>query len=210
VQLDPDSIQGRALLFHLQNRQRYARVNEIQRTIPAASQYEAVSAMPDADRFRVLPVLAENAYMAGEGAEYYKHDRAAADAAWDRARKYSQDALALAEKFRDDPDYGTAIYKANMTLSALAMRDGDKKRSVAYLLAAAAAPASPELMYTGGIASHRPLAQLVKYGEVPAVISYLERMAQTNLTEKQYLLESAELLRAGKLPGWYLAQIPAN
>jgi len=24
-----------------------------------------------------------------------------------------QDALALAEKFRDDPDYGTAIYKAN-------------------------------------------------------------------------------------------------
>ena len=97
-----------------------------------------------------------------------------------------------------------------MTLSALAMRDGDEKRSVAYLVAAAAAAASPEFTYTQGIASHRPLAYLVKYGEVPAVISYLERMAQVNLTEKQYLLESAELLRAGKLPGWYLAQMPAN
>ena len=63
----------------------------------------------------------------------------------DQAKRYANEALELAPKFTGNSNYGTAIYSANMTLSALALRDGDRKASVLYLQRASEAPSSERL-----------------------------------------------------------------
>ena len=68
-----------------------------------------------------------------------------AKAAWERARKYAQDALALAARLSNDPSRGFAIYEANMILGTLAMWDGDQKTAVRFMLEASKAPSSEEL-----------------------------------------------------------------
>jgi hypothetical protein len=35
------------------------------------------------------------------------------------------------------------------------------------------------------------------------VIGFLERMARTNVMQKDYLLESAAAIRRGQMPSWY-------
>jgi hypothetical protein len=88
-----------------------------------------------------------------------------------------------------------------MTLSALALRDGDKKKAVAYLERASKAPASEELTYRDDVVSRwRVTRDLVAQGERQAVIDFLERMAQTNLAERMDLREAAAALRRGETP----------
>jgi hypothetical protein len=206
ARLDPELFETRALLFSLDARARYQRVSEIRR-LPIEAQYEKVAALPETERLTLLPYLAEFSYMAGEGRDYYQKDAKGAGAAWDLAGRYSRDALTLAARHSTHPDAGTAIYKGNMTLSALAMREGDRRRAVEYMRAASEAPPSDDLVYGEGFASARPVAYLLKYGERQSVIDYLERMARTSRAENTYLLESAAAIRSGKMPSFYYAQI---
>src|SRR6185295_11827020 len=103
---------------------------------PSEAQYKTASALPEADRFQFLPTLAERAYIRGEGLEH-SVGLAAAKEDWELARKYARDALRVAAAFVRDPNYGNAVYKANMTLGMVAMRvDGDVRAATKYLLAA--------------------------------------------------------------------------
>jgi hypothetical protein len=98
----------------------------------------------------------------------------------DQAKRYATDALKLAPKFTDDPNFGTAIYTANMTLSALALRDGDRKASVLHLERAAGhlPPSSWRAATTWcgtglcGTSSHK---------RAPGRDRVLERMARTSV-----------------------------
>jgi len=204
LQLNPQSVQAREPLVGSRAGERSQRMYKILQNAPKESQYQTISALPEAERFEFLPGLAEGAYFEGEDADY-KKDQAAAKASWDRTKKYAQDALTLAKKFPNDPNCGMAVYRGNMVLGTLAMWEGDKKNAVRYLLYASKAPASEELAYTTHPASERLVKYLLKYGERESVIEFWERMAQINLIEKNYILESAAAVRRGQMPEAYQA-----
>jgi hypothetical protein len=201
--LNPQSTAARSLLVHLRNAARNQHALEILRKIPKDSQYQTVSALPENERFGVLPILAELAYFEGENIDYEKHDRAAAQAEWDRAAKYCQELLTLAPKFRNESYYGYAVHSANMILGTLALWQGESKTAIRYLREASQAPASEELAYSAAPAAERLVKYLLKSGEREAVIQFLEAMAKTNVVQKDYLLKSAAAIRSGQMPEWY-------
>jgi hypothetical protein len=117
------------------------------------------------------------------------------------AKRYAEDALKLAAHYRQDPNVGTAIYTANMTLSSVALWEGDKKRAVEYLGRASQAPESEELMYGSDVVSGwQVLRDLIAQGERQAVIDFLDRMAHTNLAERMDLPKAAATLRRSETP----------
>ena len=115
----------------------------------------------------------------------------------DQAKRYANDALKLAPGFTDDPAYGTSIYTANMTLSALALRDGDRKASVLYSNAHRRRLPPSSLAYGDDVVWHRLVRDLVAQGERWAAIAYLERMARTSVAQRIELREWAAALRRG-------------
>jgi beta-lactamase regulating signal transducer with metallopeptidase domain len=210
LQLKPDSSQAHVALSMLKQRDRSDRIMRIENFQPFENQYKAAGTIPEADRFQLLPPLAEDAYRRGESLDYYQHDPLGAKAAWELARNYAHNALRLAPKYRNDTNYGTAIYKANMTLGMVAMRvDGDKTAAAKYLLAASKSPANEELEYlVDGLTLKLPVA-LLRYGgaaEREAVIEFLERYGRVFKRHDLDLLHSAQQLRQGYMPLWYEAQ----
>ena len=111
------------------------------------------------------------------------------------AKRYAEDALALAPRYRDHPQYGTAIYLANMTLGTLALRDGETKKAVLFLRNASRASASEELAYSNGIVSshHWHLAaDLLKLGEREAVLEFLDRMSAISVANRYRAARSGD------------------
>jgi uncharacterized protein (TIGR03435 family) len=165
--------------------------------VAPASRDAYVAALSERERFEQLPNLARDAY--GMVADFDRlHDpnlRGRLELGRDQARRYAEDALKLAPKFLDDPNYGTTIYTANMTLSALALHDRERKASVAYLERASQAPPSEELVYGGDVVWRRHLRDLLAQGERQAAIAFLERMARTNVASRIELREWAAQLR---------------
>ena len=203
LELNPQLVQARGALISLRVGARNRRMAEIRRSVAKESQYQAFAALPEAERFEYLPELAQLAYFEGENADYYQHDKAATEAAWDRASRYCQDTLNLAPKFQSVTYHGYAVYKANMILGTLAMWKGDSETAIRYLLEASNAPASEELAYYVAPYSERLVKYLLKYGEREPVIRFLEAMAQKSVMQKDYLLESAAAIRRGQMPSWY-------
>jgi hypothetical protein len=170
-----------------------------------ADQYRAVSELPEAERFARLPRLARDAYVSLSDLSRWDdpnlRDRRAL--AEQHARQYAEDALTLAPKYRSHPQYGTAIYTANITLGALALRAGDRAAAVRYLMNASEAPPSEELAYGGDAISglHWNLAKdLVERGERDAVIVFLKRMAETSIAHRADLREAAAAISRGEAP----------
>ena len=170
--------------------------------VAPVDKYDAVAALPEADRFLILADLALDAYRDAEDSDRLADgvpDRYT-ELALTRARRFAEDLLTLAPAYRAHPRYGTALYKAHLTLGLLALRAGDRREARRHLLAAAEAPASEELVYarplpTGGL-PHR----LLKAGETEAVLAFLERMARTNVADRTRLREAAESIRRGRRP----------
>ncbi len=111
--------------------------------------YAAVSALPEEDRLFYLPAAAESAYMSAENVDYMAKSKPEAEqaemrkraaAGFARSRQYANDALALAERHPQSPEYGDIVYRANTTLGVLALKDGDREAAVKHMAAAAAAP----------------------------------------------------------------------
>src|SRR5439155_21370558 len=90
---------------------------------PPASLDARVAALTEAERFQQSPDLAHDAYAALEVISRWDDPnlRDRRELAREQAQRYAEDTLELAPRFRTDPNYGTAIYTANMTLSALAL-----------------------------------------------------------------------------------------
>jgi hypothetical protein len=204
LQLNPQLVGARSRLVSFRSGERNRRMYDHLKNVPKGSHYQIISALPEAERFEYLPHLAESAFFEGENADYALKPEEA-KAAWERARKYAQDALALAAKLSNDPSCGTAIYKANMILGTLAMWGGDQKAAVRFMLDASRAPASEELAYNSAAAAERLVKYLLKYGERETVVEFLERMAQINIIGKDAILEAAAAIRRGQMPMAYQA-----
>lgn len=213
LQLDPQSMIARRDLDLLRRRERDKPLWEAFRN-KQESQFAA--SLPESERYRVLAQMAVHSYQLGDKADYGKvrsslnpkeepPNHAAAKAYWEQAGKYAQESLRLAPKFINNPDYGTTIYRANVVLGMQAMRIGNRKAAVGYMLNASKAPRTEELAYGKPIQefTFELPAWLLKDGERESVIEFLERFAQVNVAQKSYLLESAALIRNGKKPLWY-------
>lgn len=200
VQLDPQLRQARALLASLRHRDENERRWQPLRSVPREQWPETIGLLPERDRFVLLSHLADNEYLRAELAHNEKKDETAAAGAWARSKKYAQDALALAPKFRDDPQYGLAIYHANIALATHALREGDKATAVDYMLKASDAPPSDAFLAVSSAAHLRLINYLLKYGERESVAVFLERSARLGVLEPDRMLEDAAAIRAGRMP----------
>jgi hypothetical protein len=64
-------------------------------------------------------------------------------------------------------------------------------------------PPSHDVKYQGGIVGSRLANYLLKAGQHEAVATYYDRMATINVLEGKYLTESAQAIRAGRMPSGY-------
>lgn len=88
------------------------------------------------------------------------------------ARKYAEELLLLAPKFKRDWNYGNAIHDGNMVLGRVALKGGQVDAAKAYLLQAGATPGSPQLNTFG---PNMSLAQdLIEAGDREAVVQYFK------------------------------------
>lgn len=167
-------------------------------------EYEAVSSLPEADRFICLQELTDHAYMSGESLAYTMKDKVGADAYYQRSKKAAEALLALAEKHRERADYGEAIYRANIALGLHAIREGDRKRAVRYMVAAGNAPASEPLATASFMAlDYRLTDWLLKDGERESVASFFDKSAQLRPRDRARLTKDAAAIRAGRMPESY-------
>jgi hypothetical protein len=204
LQLNPQAVLAHTELLAIAARQEWSRGEALWKPAPA-DQYRAVSALPEAERFARLPRLARDAYASLDDFARWNDpnlkERVAL--AEHQARQYAEDALALAPRHRQHPQYGTAIYAANITLGSLALRAGDRAAAVRFLLKASEAPVSEELAYGPDalFGLRWNLAKdLVERGERDAVIVFLKRMAETSIAHRADLREAAAAIGRGETP----------
>ena len=200
VEVNPRSVRARVNLVQVLALDRDRRVSEGPGKVPPIAEYEAVSALPDAERFDALVVA--NSYPPGEIPAEWQEDSNLTD--WfnvkrTRARQAAEDLLKLGRTIRDERQ-GTAIYFANMSLGSMALIDGDRKAAVRYLLAASRAPVSEELAYSRHIAGWKLVRRLLEQGERESVIEFLERMAHISIVDQASLRECAAAIRRGDMP----------
>ena len=201
LQLNPQSARARQLLMP-DRMPFYVTLTAFQRNTPNQAQYEAVAKMADTGRLAYLPELAERDYMAAESRDFAKRNDPDALARWQRSKRYAQDLLELLPRFKNDPNYGTAFYRANIALGLHALREGDGRTAVKYLLEASTAPRSDELAYRSsptGLES-RLVNGLLKYGDRDAVATFFDRTAQIRDVEKDKRLAAAAAIRKGIMP----------
>jgi hypothetical protein len=210
LQLDSKSTWARQMMNKVRDQ-------ELLGTLPRAvwqgtldQRHLAIEELPQGDRFRELSILALSAVDEEVRNGGRKYDDPAAKASWQQAAQYAREALDLAPLARSHPDYGTALFRANMVLGMAALSTGDHKAAAAYLLKAADAPATDELRYP--MPGERPWANLrfpdalttalLKAGERDAVADFLDRYAKLCVTQHESSLEDAALIRSGKTPAW--------
>jgi beta-lactamase regulating signal transducer with metallopeptidase domain len=202
LKLNPQPDRVRNASIQATNYERDMRRIEILRNVPQESQYQKISALPEAERFEFLPEMSMGSYQSGDSLDYYKLDSAGAKASWERARMYARDALQLAPKYRGHSQYGKAVYVSNLVLGLVDLRNDNRQGAVRYMLAASHAPASDGFDSYCGF--HQELTgALLKYGERETVIEFLERVASLSPGQKAYWLDSADRIRKGIQPTWY-------
>lgn len=208
--LDPASVNG----GELARMDRTQALGQTYRDMRAAvggevseAQYEKAIALPADQRAQIMPTLAELAYWTGSNRLDYRHDSAGAHKAWELARKYANDALAEEENFRNDPDYGNRVYKADIILAMLAVRaDGNNKEARKYLNAAAPIKTDDNWFP----ATLKLLVLMLRYGNAAdraAVIEFCEVHGKVSPPRGIDLLQTAEKLRRGVMPSWYQYEV---
>lgn len=119
----------------------------------------------------------------------------------DNARRFAQEVLALAPRFRDMPDAGLFVYQAHMTLASLAMLHGNNiGAAIESLRQAALGPPAEGIAYGRRVAAWTVVSDLVEAGEREAVVDFLEAMAGKSLVDRDRILAAAVDVRDGRLP----------
>jgi hypothetical protein len=119
------------------------------------------------------------------------------DGKMDEAESKARELLALAARNTNEPEYGNAVFFANMSLGHVMLRRGEKRQAAGYLLAASVAPPTDDLRYRD---IYMTLArQLVDLGERDVVAEFLDRCAQFNYRGKE-MAEWAAQIRMGINP----------
>lgn len=205
LEVNRHAVLARTSLLELHGRLAWSRGEPLW-SVPPAQLYDSVASRPEAERFELLPGLARDACRRIESLARWNDDpliRDRIELSRQQARRFAEDALVLAPRYRNHPQYGTAIFLANMTLGTLALREGDRITAALFLRKAARAPVSEELAYSKGMASNYQwhlATELLKQGERGAVLDFLDRMAATSVADRFELREAAAEVRRGGTP----------
>jgi hypothetical protein len=114
LELNPQNTDARAFRAALARNGRIQHAADILNGVPKGSEYQTVASHPEAERFLDLPWLVEKAW--GEAVDADRHgDKNTAASGWDRTHRYADDLLSLAVRFKDNSEYGTALYIGNLT-----------------------------------------------------------------------------------------------
>ena len=202
ARLDPESARARTMLADLVSSQRRNAAWRRFREVAPVEQYDALAALPAAQRFEAMARAAVGAEINARQTARF-NDRNLAryiEVKTDNARRFALDVLDLAPRFENMPDAGLFIYQAHMTLASLAMLDGDLAAAVDSLRRATLAPAAEGLAYGHRVAAWNVLRELADAGERTAVVDFLEAMAARNLADRDRLLATADDVRDGQPP----------
>ena len=209
--LDPNSTVARDGLTRMSVTESFSRINdELAETVgreTSEAQYQKAAQLPAAQRLRLLPYLAQGAYLAGDYFDYYEHDGARARNDWELSRRYAKDALRLSPVPTGNPDNDERFYTSHMVLGMVAMRvDGNIREARNELLEASAVRTAANIV--NPFTTKLP-ALLLRYGaatERKAVIDYLERYGKVLHRRDLDLLLATRQLRQGIMPLWYQYQ----
>ncbi|MBQ0798295.1 MAG: hypothetical protein KBT63_03360 [Porticoccaceae bacterium] len=92
--------------------------------------------------------------------------------ALDKATLYARESLKIAAKYKDNWNYGNAIYKGHLTLGRIALRQNNIDVAKKQLLLAGKTPGSPQL---GSFGPNMILAkELLEAGEKETVLQFFE------------------------------------
>jgi hypothetical protein len=116
----------------------------------------------------------------------------------EEGRKYANELLATAPKFKRDWNYGNAIQDGNLVLGRIALREGHTNEAKQYLLNAGASPGSPQMNSFG---PNMSLAKdLLEKGERDTVLQYFELCRKFWQMGPKKLDAWSEEVKAGKIP----------
>ncbi len=181
------------------SRVRHQRVQELVKN--AGGDLEsAIDALPENDRLTLFADLTDLTYI-GAGGPLRPLD--GEEQGRQRARRIAEAALQLAAKHPSHPDYGTVIHRANITLGTLAIREGDRRRAVAHLRAAAASPGSDEITWMPAVAHLHLVHALLDAGERESVAAYFDRLAELTHVGSDRWRADARAIREGRMPESY-------
>jgi hypothetical protein len=103
--------------------------------------------------------------------------------------------LKLASRNTKDPNYGTAIFAANMIIGEAELDRGNTREAVRRLLAASQAPSTEFLRYSQ--LDMLLASRLLGAGERDAVAAFLNRCAKLNYAGWGYAMWAGEIRRGG-------------
>ena len=93
----------------------------------------------------------------------------------EEAAKYAQESLALAPLYKENWNYGNAIFDANMALGLKNLESGKIKDAKANLIAAGKTPGSPQLNSFGLVTRDMTLVKkMLEMNERDAVLDFLK------------------------------------
>jgi hypothetical protein len=167
------------------------------RQLPKEGRYEAAMALRDRDRFELFWDLALSQYSHagsfGPGNPDYLR-------VWDQTAQYAVELASVSKKFRNDPDYGNAVFNANMMLAYVESKKGHVDGTLDYIHEALKAPTASnggDLPFWAQVCRF-----LIEQGNREDVIAFLERFAQIDPFKRDDLLATAARLRNGQTPDW--------
>ena len=171
----------------------------------SAASLEAIAGLPADLRLHLLPGMADMAFNSGEMREYYQKDTAGRDEHFRRARALAEQSLALASDMPNDPRAPGLRYTAHLVIGVVSLREGDRKRAVTELTAAAdAAEASTVPLDDVAAMSSQKLPQyLLSHGERESVAAFYERAAPSVPRNTESWTKAAAAIRAGRMPESY-------
>lgn len=137
----------------------------------------------DKEKFYLLSDLAKNAFDAGE---------------IKKAEKYAIDLLNLAQKYKNNWNYGNAIHHAYTIHGRISLISGDIAEAKEYLIKSAQTTGSPQLKSFG---PNMSLAKdLLEKGECNIVLKYFELCENFWKSGKNKLMKWEKTVKEGKIP----------
>lgn len=144
---------------------------------------EATSGSSEMVVFYKLPDLAKRAFQAEQ---------------IEKAKDYSNRLLQMAPQYRENWNYGSAIFFGNFVLGRVALREGNLTQAGVYLLASAQTPGSPQLDSFGPNLSLAK--ELLEKGQSGVVVQYLSLCKRFWKSDDGRLDKWIATIRAGGVP----------
>src|SRR5262249_9545304 len=197
VDINPHFVPAHEALLRIVFRKKQSEPQAVLRKLPVESRLAAVLSLPESQRFPAMREMAEHLYQEGNSLDILDAEKADADR--DLSRRYAEELLKLAPRFRSDPGYSGAIFSANILCGIVLARKGDTETAVKYLRNASAIPSSEEIAYLPPLVPYERLTTILAgSGQGDAVIAFYEHFAQINLSQRDHFLRLAMDLRTNK------------